>query len=292
VNSPFYEGNYNLAIVENEIKSCERAKIIEDNPIDMEEQLLDSMINTDAAELHPVLSADGNTLIFIRRLQFYDAIFQTNRMNGSWGPLINLNPQVGSDGEFYPACLSPDGKELFLIKNGVTSDIWISHQTGEGWSKAEILNERINSRYNETAAWLSNDGTLYFVSDRKGGFGGKDIYSSLRQKSGEWGKVRNLGKVINTRFDEESPCLTANDSVLFFSSKGHFTMGGLDVFTAHKSGKLWLEPANIGYPINNTSENAGYVALDHGHTGYYSRVNAGNPAQAEDIFKAVIRPKQ
>ena len=74
VNSPYYEGNYNLAIVENEIKSCERAKIIEDNPIAMTEQLLDTIVNTPAAELHPVFSAEGNTLIFVRRLKFYDAI--------------------------------------------------------------------------------------------------------------------------------------------------------------------------------------------------------------------------
>lgn len=291
VNSPFYDGNYNLAIVENEIKSCERAKIIGDNPIDMEEKQLDTLINTEAAELHPVLSADGNTLIFIRRLKFYDAIFQTNRQNGTWGPLVNLNPQVGSDGEFYPACLSPDGKELFLIRTGVTSDIWVSRQTDAGWSKAEILNDRINSKANETAAWLSNEGILYFVSDRKGGVGGKDIYTSLRQMHGTWGKVRNIGKEINTQFDEESPCLAANDSILFFSSKGHFSMGGLDIFTAQKSGKSWQEPANIGYPINNTSENTGYVAMGRGQTGYYSRINAGDPGQGEDIFMAVIHPK-
>lgn len=291
VNSPFYEGNYNVAIVENEIKSCERAKIIQDNPIALEEFPLDTLVNTEAAELHPVLSADGNTLIFIRRLKFYDAIFMTEQLNGSWGPLVNLNPQVGSDGEYYPACLSPDGRELFLIRTGEGSDIWVSRRTGNDWSKAEILGARINSGGNETAAWLSKDGTLYFVSDRKGGFGGKDIYTSQRGAGGDWSKVRNLGKGINTPFDEESPCLAANDSILFFSSKGHFSMGGLDVFTSRRSGKTWLEPVNIGYPVNTTSDNARYVALADGHTGYYSRINAGDPGRVEDIFKAVILPK-
>lgn len=290
VNSPFYEGNYNLAIVENEVRSSERAKIIQDNPIAMEEVLLDTMINTSAAELHPVFSSDGNTLIFIRRLKFYDAIFQAERVNGRWGSLVNLNPQVGSDGEFYPVCLSPDGNDLYLIKTGLNSDIWVSHKNGT-WSNARKLNDQINSRADESSAWISDKGILYFTSTRKGGFGGKDIYYSLKSSSGDWGKPRNLGKMINTRFDEESPCLASQDSVLYFSSKGHISMGGFDVFSTRPTGKSWIEPVNIGYPISTTFDNTGYMVLRNSHVAYYSRVNDADPAREEDIFE-VFFPKK
>jgi tetratricopeptide (TPR) repeat protein len=291
VNSPYYEGNYNLAIVENEIKSCERAKIIEDNPIDMTEQVLDTMVNTEAAELHPVLSADGNTLVFVRRLKFYDAILQTERKNGKWGTPVNLNPQVGSDGEFYPACLSPDGKDLYLIKTGVSSDIWVSHKNGNDWSRAVKLNDNVNSAMDETSAWVSGSGVLYFASTRKGGHGGSDLYFSRRGSNGDWGKPKNMGKVINTPFDEDSPCLIPGDSVLFFSSKGHFSMGGYDVFTARRTEKSWRDPDNLGFPINNTSDNTGYVALNGGFTGYYARINARDPSREEDIFEALLQVK-
>jgi len=108
INSPYYFGNYNIAIVENEIAACERAKIIQDNPISMQMEALDSSINTAASELYPVVSSDDQAIAFIRRLQFYDAIYFSIRQAGSWSEPVNLNAVIGSDGDFYPACISSD----------------------------------------------------------------------------------------------------------------------------------------------------------------------------------------
>jgi hypothetical protein len=290
VNSPFYYGDYNQAIVENEIKACERAKIIQDNPVPVSELKLDTMINTNASELNPVISRDERTLVFIRRLKFYDAIYITQKKGDTWTQPFNLNTSVGSDGDLYPTCLSADGKELYLVKYGESKDIWVSRQTASGWSEAAPLSGRINTSADESSAYVSEDGkSLYFASTRKGGYGGNDLYVSFRDSRNQWGKPRNLGSMINTAFDEESPCVTNHDTTLFFSSKGHFSMGGYDIFYSNLSDKKWSEPVNLGFPINNTGDNFGYIALQGGKTGYYSKVNPAERDGESDIFRVELK---
>ncbi len=289
-NSPFYYGDYNQAIVENEIKACERAKIIQDNPVPLSEIKLDSLINTEASELSPVISRDERILVFVRRLKFYDAVYITEKNGEAWTQPVNLNASIGSDGDMYPTCLSADGKELYLVKNGENKDIWFSRRTESGWSKATRLDDRINTAADESSACLSQDGNaLYFASTRKGGYGGSDLYVSMRDSRKGWGKPRNLGSMINTAFDEESPWITNHDTTLFFSSKGHFSMGGYDVFYSNISDKKWSEPVNLGFPINNTGDNLGYIPLSGGKTGYYSRVNPAEPDGESDIFRVELQ---
>lgn len=290
INSPFYYGNYNLNIVENEIKSCERAKIILDSPVEVDEMMLDSVINTPASEIYPVVSADGQYMIFIRRLQFYDAIFCTVKQGDTWSRPVNLNPMVQSDGDFYPVCISGDGLELYLERrNQDGSDLYVSFRNEESWSKAKPLGRHINTRAMETSACLSADkNTLWFTSSRPGGEGGLDIYYSQKNKDGQWGKARNAGKVINTPFDEEKPCLTYADRVLYFCSKGHYSMGGFDIFYTTKSGKSWTDPVNIGFPVNNTADNLGFAVLQNGVTGYLSKLST-NRLAAEDIFRITLK---
>lgn len=289
VNSPFYYGNYNVNIVENEIKSCERAKIILDSPVEYEELVLDTVINTTASELYPVVSADEQSMVFIRRLKFYDAIFFSSRTGDTWSRPVNLNPVVGSDGDFYPVSLSMDGKELYLIKKGLeNSDLYVSYRQASSWTKAVPLNSNINSMADETWGSISADRqTFWFASSRKGGEGGTDIYFCLKDKNGNWGKAKNAGDVINTPFDEVSPCPANDNKTLFFSSKGHYSMGGFDIFFTSRDGKNWVEPVNLGSPINNTSDNLGFVPLSNGTSGYYSKINAAGES-AEDIVRVTL----
>jgi hypothetical protein len=290
VNSPFYYGDYNQAIVENEIKACERAKIIQDNPVPLSELKLDTTINTEASELNPVISRDEKTLVFVRRLKFYDAIYITEKGGDAWSQPVNLNTSIGSDGDLYPTCLSADGKELYLVKYGESKDIWVSRRTASGWSEATPLDDRINTAADESSACLSEDGkSLYFASTRKGGYGGNDLFVSVRDSKNRWGKPRNLGSMINTAFDEESPCVTNSDTTLFFSSKGHFSMGGYDIFYSNLSDKKWSEPVNLGFPINNTGDNFGYIALQGGKKGYYSKVNPAERDGESDIFSVELK---
>jgi len=291
VNSPFYYGNYNISIVDNEIMSCERAKIIQDKPLDVTETMLGNEINTSFSETHPVVSADELAIAFVRRLQFYNALFVSLYNNGEWGEPVNITPQTGSDGDMYPACFSSDNKELYLIKTDKkSSDIYISRYIGNSWTKAEKIRGRVNSKRDETSAWLSEDGnTLYFSSNRTGGRGGFDIYQALKDDEGGWSDVRNVGRTVNTRFDEAFPCISIDNDTLYFSSKGHFNMGGYDTFYSVRITDGWSLPVNIGYPLNNTGDNAGFVIVGRDKV-YFSKPNQEMPTQ-EDIFVIFIHGK-
>jgi Tol biopolymer transport system component len=286
INSPYYYGNYNINVVENEIRSCEQASIIMGSPIEALIQPLDTLINTSASELFPVVTSDEKTMIFIRKLKFYDAILMVTREGDSWSTAVNLNPQIGSDGDFYPVSFSVDGNTLILVRNsGDNSDLYVSHKKKNVWSKAESLGKNVNSKADETWASISDDGqTLWFTSARKGGLGGLDIYSAKLDEKKGWGSVKNAGKLINTAFNEESPCIANSGNILYFSSRGHDSMGGYDIFYTILNGNTWQKPVNIGYPVNNTSDNTGYIAVSEGRAGYYSSVDMA-AGSSRDIYR-------
>lgn len=289
--SPGYDGNYNLNIVEVEIKACERAKIIQDAPIDIDWHNPGEPINTSSAETNPTLSGDGKVLAYLTRLTFYNAVYVSRKLEGKWQVPENINPQILSDGDFYPTALSFDGSELYLVKKSITnSDIYVSVLKDGKWSVAKALNDNINSSKHETYATITADNkTLYFSSNRHGGRGGFDIYKSVRDMNNDWGKAENLGKSINTKQDEISPSVTLDGKTLYFSSKGHYNMGGFDVFYSTKiDDKKWSLPLNIGYPLNTTNDNIGFQVAGDGKSGYISRISPDGFGK-EDIYEVEIK---
>jgi Tol biopolymer transport system component len=219
-------------------------------------------------------------MVFVSELKFYDAIHLSKKVEGKWTPPEVLNPQVGSDGDFYPTALSFDGKELYMVRrsNG-NDDLYVSTLGESFWSKAIPLNSHINTRTHETHASPSRDGsTLYFTSARRGGSGGLDIYRSERQTGGDWGEATNLGPVINTSEDEDAPFLTDAGKRLIFCSKGHFNMGGYDIFYSDiGSDGQWTDPVNIGYPINTTGDDLFFHPTGNGSQGYMAKVDRDGP---------------
>ncbi len=291
IDSPFFYGNYNQNVVEKEIKTCERAKIIQDAKIDYDLINLGEAINSDFSEERPVISGDGNTLVFIRKLKFYDAIFCSRKVNDVWTQAVNINPEILSDGEYYPSGLDYTGKTLLLVKrDGDSYDIYTSGFDGEKWSNAVRMGGNINTLSEETHASFSPDNKCMLItSNRPGGKGGFDLYLSRQNSTGGWKKPTNLGKNINTDFDESSGYLTGNPDVLFFSSQGHYTMGGFDIFYSKKNDKKWDIPINIGYPINDTRDNLNYCpASNDVRTGYVSLIRDDGKGNA-DIYLLKIR---
>ena len=292
VNHQGYEGTYNTGIVETEIKACERAKIIQDSPVDVKWQNLGVTINSPSSETHPVVSGDETVLIFLTKLKFYSAVYFSKKNGDSWSSPENINPQILSDGEFYPTAVSYDGKDLYLVKKGTKNmDIYLSHYVNGEWTVAKPLNKNINSSSDENAATITKDGnTMYFTSNRSGSRG-FDIYKSVKEADGEWGKAENLGKVINTKGDEATPSISPDGKTLYFSSVGHYNMGGMDIFYSvlQKDG-TWSLPSNIGYPVNTTTDNVGFQTIGDGSIGYISRI-APDGVGKEDIYRAEIKGK-
>jgi hypothetical protein len=212
-------------------------------------------------------------------------------VGNKWSPPVNITPELQTEGDIYISCLSSDGKILYLSKDdNYNSDIFTSTYDGTTWGQTVKLNKNINTRYWESHGFVTEDGEqLIFASDRPGGFGGLDLYLS-KKVNGDWGPPVNLGPEINTQFNEDRPFLINNGKILFFSSQGHSTMGGYDLFRSElQSNGLWSKPSNLGYPINTPDDNIFFMPVENGNAGYYSTNKDPAGEGKEDIYKITFK---
>jgi len=279
---------YNSDIVNKQIESCLNAKKLQQNPLFLKYNNLGDPVNTRFSDYNPVVSGDGTKMVYTQALQFFDGVFFSEKVNGTWSMPMDLTFQLGVDEDLYPCALSWDGTTLYLYKlDNYVGNIYISHFSDGIWSSVEKLNENINDKYWESHACVTKDeNTMYFTSNREKGtfFGGLDIYKSVKDSIGEWGPAVNLGPNINTEYNEETPFITEDGQTLFFSSYGHFNTGGYDILYSTKldSGE-WSKPLNMGYPINTPDDDLFYAPLGNGDFAYYSQYS--NEGMGErDIF--------
>lgn len=269
------------------IERCENAHDLMAAPAKLKMDTLPEQINSLISNSNPLVSADEGTMYFMNQLKFYDAVERSVQAGKVWQDPENLTPQIRSDGDHYLTGLSGDGSRLYLTFADpyLNGEIYSTMFKDGRWSELQKLNENINTVFNETHASPSPDGQfLYFTSDRKGGFGGLDIYRSALTPAGEWGIPVNLGPLINTPYNEESPFVLSDNRQLFFSSQGHYNMGGYDVFTSVMDDDgNWQPPLNLGYPINTTDDDVFFFPIGDGKIAYQSRFPS-NTAQ-KDIFR-------
>ncbi|MFY9310220.1 MAG: OmpA family protein [Bacteroidia bacterium] len=260
-------------------------------------------INTPYSEFAPIISADGSMMIFTskRPIGAKDSSKRTERMenvfvsyyNDSldvWSPAKLLGPSVNQPKRNNSAiALSNDGQNLLLYKGEPDGNIYASSLKGEDWSIPLVLPQPINSSRHETSASISPDGkTIYFVSDRKHGQGGLDIWYCKQDKRGNWGEAKNMGPDVNTKRDEEGVYIHPDGKTLYFSSKGHNSVGGFDVYkTVFEKGK-WSKPVNLGAPINTVGDDLFFVITADGSTGYYSSGRDGGSGK-KDIYKITFK---
>jgi outer membrane protein OmpA-like peptidoglycan-associated protein len=272
-------------------------------PLKMEIRNLGPNINTKYSEYAPVISADESVLIFTSRRpknendpkaddgDYYEDIYISYKKdNGDWEVPKLISPNINTPGHEASIGLSVDGQVLFLYKSeGTGGNIYSSRLNGTEWTDPVKLSDNINSKDWEPSASISSDGNLlYFTSDRKGGYGGRDIYMCKKLPNGEWGLPINLGPTINTPFDEDAPFIHPDGRTLFFSSNGHTTMGGFDVFfSAQDEAGKWQTPVNLGYPVNTTQDDIFYVLSADGKKAYYSSTQE-NGFGKKDIYVAIF----
>ncbi len=246
------------------------------NPVPFEPVALNNYINTEDPEYLPALTADGENLIFTRRVNGrQEDLFISSRVDGDWQapvPLAGINTPTGSEGT---QSISADGKFLVFTACGRGRggcDLYYSTVKDGRWTPAQNIGPPIN-----TGAWDSqpsisaNGKALFFSSERKGGQGGRDIWVSYLKSNGTWGELQNLGPQINTSADEASPFIHPDGQTLYFHSNGHPGMGGFDLYYSKlQADQTWSEPVNLGYPINTRgNEGALIVSLD-GKTAYFA----------------------
>jgi len=285
---------YDSTIVNLQIQSCLNAKELMITPLFIREKNLGNMINEVNSEFNPVISDKEDLLVFAKSEPFYDAIMYSTKVNGKWTGPINMNEMLKVDRDLFPTSLSSDGKILYLYSSAdYDGNIYTSTLKNGTWSPLVKLNLNINTKYWESHATVSHDNKkLYFTSNRKGTLGGLDIYQSNRDSTGDWGPAVNLGPVINTPYNEESPFLTKDDKTLFFSSRGHFNMGGYDIFysTLLDNGE-WSVPLNVGYPLNSTDDDVFFKPLNQGYEGYFAIEGLPDGFGKQDIYRIEIFTK-
>jgi outer membrane protein OmpA-like peptidoglycan-associated protein/tetratricopeptide (TPR) repeat protein len=191
-----------------------------------------------------------------------------------------------------PASFSNNGNFMAFTRNTkkdktndriVELQIWFSSNKDGEWSKPEpfILN---NAEYSVGQPFLTEDGnTMYFTSDMPGGYGGPDIYKATKDGNGSWGKAVNLGDKINTEGTEMYPFLEEKSGTLYFTSDGHYGLGGLDIFTSTLSGSEFGDVKNEGYPLNTQYDDFAAIVNDKLTTGYFSS-NRANGSGGDDIY--------
>lgn len=270
-----FEKHYNLRITEDATTQVERAKIIKDAELNLRALYFNEPINTTDEDYSGVISANGKMMVWARHTTFYEAVFMSTREEMEWTMPVEINTQIVSDGYLFPTGLSADGTTMLLEKRPLRgdSDIWYAQYDGMFWSPAQPVHGLINSSSEEVHASFSPDGNrIYFASDRRGGEGGLDIWYSDKRGDGQWGEPVNMGDVINTGEDETSGFIAPGEGRFIFASKGHFNMGGYDIFRSElNSDGSWSIPANMGFPINTTSDDTYYVPLNEGLNGLQSR---------------------
>jgi outer membrane protein OmpA-like peptidoglycan-associated protein len=266
------------SLVQFHIDRCRNAKELMAAPARFSCDTLPDFINTVYSNFNPVITTDEKQLFYMDQLKFYDAVMHTTHPDSAWQAPENLTPAIRSDGDHLVTGISADGTLMLLSAYDAyqSGEIFSSEYKNGQWSEMQKLNGNINTRFNETHASLSPDGnTLYFTSDRQGGFGGMDIYFSRRNSQGDWGAAVNAGPLINTPFNEETPFVSGDGKALFFSSQGHYNMGGYDVFMCSADEKGgWLPPFNIGYPLNTTDDDLFFCPVKSEKIAYQSRFPA------------------
>lgn len=258
-----------------------------------------SAINSIAHDYNPVMTADGKTLYFARKnADTGEDIYYSHKIGDKWQSARKLAESINTHSHEIPVSISPDNKKLIIYgnysklpkfnyvnlieRNLGKGDFYYTEKKKGKWGKIKVFPHPINSKHYETGLSLTADGkAAIFASDRPGGVGGYkpnyppeklyyhgagefnlDLYVVEKTENG-WGKPINLGKTINTPFAETNPYLHPDMETLYFSSDGHYGLGGYDIYVSKrldpKSWTAWSPPVNIGKAINSPYDDTFYL---------------------------------
>lgn len=265
-------GMQNLEFIDQQIQACKNAIQFKEKPVQFSKKSLGPDFNLGSINDNPAVSYDGNTIVYTERRGIVNVLYFSKKERGKWLSPIEITAELNAGEDCSSCSLNSDGTELYLYKtDNYDGAIYTSKYVNGAWTPIKKLNKNINTKFYESHASVSADGKkLYFTSNRDGGQGNLDIYVSEKDGAGDWGVPVNLGAAINTPFNEDTPFITANDSVLYFCSEGHSTMGGYDNFKSQRIGDVWKTPSNLGYPINSSDDDKFFEPANNGVNAYYS----------------------
>jgi len=287
--------------VETCINACEAALNEEANKLAFVVKNLGTKINTKYPDYVPLFWTQNGSLVFTSRREgskggkkdpygkYYEDVYMSLKNNGAWGDPVSISDSINTAGHDACVAFSPDGTELLIYRTDAKQtggDIYISKYNGTNWSAPKMLGKEINSKYLEASACFSGDGNaIVFSSNRPGGFGGRDLYIVKKFMNGKYSLPRNLGPLINTSEDEDAPYIDPGNSSLYFSSRGHNSIGEYDIFVSsyNEDTEQWAKPNNLGVPINSTNDDIYFAMAGNSRQAFFTSRRSGGSGDA-DIY--------
>lgn len=299
---------------------CKYGKMIFADKTEVIVENLGPIVNSKYSEYAPVINSDESKLVFTKRSpettggklspdgDYFEDIFIVDITDGrlfeksledkksisgyfsllhkfkSTKP-VPISSKINTKNHEGAIQFLPNDEGLLIYSK---SDVWVSKIENNQWQSPEKLTELhdiINSKAHEPSVSIAKDNSLMFISsDRPGGYGGLDLYVATKSKDGTWSEAVNLGPTINTKYDEDGPYIDPNGTTLYFSSKGHSSIGGFDVFKSKLVNNEWGIPKNLGYPVNSAGDDIFYMMTPLFNRAYYSSNKYGGYGKM-DIYR-------
>lgn len=286
------------------LKRCQYAIELKRNPIPYNPINLDA-INTDFDDYWPSITADEQNIsttvkVGQREGQFsymaQEDIYHSQKINGKWTESFPVGAPLNTPGNEGAQSFSVDGRYMFFVacdrRSGIGGcDIYYSIRKGDQWGPPINAGKPLNSfEWDNNPSFTSSGDELFFSSKRPGGKGKMDIWSCkvaiLEDGRLQFSEPKNLGDSINTPDEEYSPFIHPDNKTLYFSSDGHYGLGGLDIFYAkRKPDGTWSKPTNLGYPLNTHRNEIGFVVNASGEKGYFSSNGILRNGRGADIYE-------
>jgi outer membrane protein OmpA-like peptidoglycan-associated protein/tetratricopeptide (TPR) repeat protein len=269
-----------------------------ENVLLIEKEILPEPLNQFKLQYFPVLTADSKKIIFVKRdgLQNFEHedIFVSyfSEVKQTWSQPESISRNINTNYNEGTCTISADGNILIFSSCETPDtlgdcDLYIAYKINDTWQRPVNMGKNVNSRFWDSQPSLSADGRImFFSSNRRGGYGGNDIYYTLRMPDGSWSEAKNLGPKVNSPKDEVSPFIYFNNEILFFASSGHRGFGGLDLFVSRVVNGQFSEPENLGYPINDHQDQYSlFITAQKDYAYYTESTFIGNKVERSFLFR-------
>ncbi len=268
--------------IDKYIQECDFAKELVAHPERVFVDNMGNVVNSAFPDYKPLVIPEENMIMFTSAREnttgrkraedsyYYEDIYVTYYDEGHWTMPEN-SYDINSNNHDATAGISSDGSILYIYKSAGGNSLYESILSNNMYVLPSKMDHEINEGMKQSSASLSFDKTtLYFTSLREDGYGGMDIYVTKKDAKDRWQKPINIGATINTPYDEEGVYISTDNKTLYFSSKGHNSMGGFDIFKSEYVDGRWTNPVNLGYPINTPDDDVFFTLSGNGQRGYYS----------------------
>ena len=291
------------------IFECKSGKELVENPVRVWIDNMGKNVNSEYPDYGMIMTADASEIFFTSRRpsttggdkdvmidQYFEDVYTSNKRSANnWIPATNVGDPINTKGHDAAVALSPDGSKMIVyIDDKGDGNLYESKREGNEWSKPKKFNDEICSPYHEASAWYSSDAKrLFFVSERplenRGDPKDRDIYVAFwNEDKEEWLDVKRLPDNINTKYNEDGVFLHPDGKSLYFSSKGHNSMGGYDVFkSVQQEDGSWSDPENIGFPVNTPDDDVFFVVAANGRDAYMTSYREGGIGD-KDLYKVTF----